>query len=290
MTTHPLISRVYGDESADEKKQRVFAIAGVSSTDAEWDVLTTAWDDRLPEWLFDPTFGKKVFHAARCEANRHQFSGRDPEQTKELYHDLVQLIVKSSVKGYGVALDIGSYRQFFPDLPRDVEYYKAFSHVLRHFLERATTRQPVDFTFDTRVESEFNSGRLYDCMVNRPEWKGFAANTVHFSSRKNPRIQVADLVARETMKCLDNRIGPVKRDMRQSMAALDQSLRFSFDLYGKEYFEGYRRRFSEIEKRAGITRETYHGWLRQYCLSDNMSNRYHYLVWLDNKDAFKGRL
>ena len=194
MTTHPLVARVYGDESADETRERVFAVAGVVATDEVWDTLAEAWVARLPSCLADQRFGgRKVFHAAECEASRKKFSRMSPTENKCLYKDLTQLVAHSGVKGFGVGLDVSAYRQFFPDLPRDIEYYKAFSHVLRHFLERATQRELVNFTFDARHESEYNSRRLYDYLLKRPEWQGVSTDTVHFGSRGDPRIQVDDL-------------------------------------------------------------------------------------------------
>jgi hypothetical protein len=59
---------VSGDESHDDKKQRVFAVAGIMGTQEQWDTLTPI---RLART------GGKVFHAADCEAGYGPFRFRE---------------------------------------------------------------------------------------------------------------------------------------------------------------------------------------------------------------------
>lgn len=57
---------VFGDESHDEKEQRIFSVAGIMGTQEEWELFE-------PEWLM-LTKGK-VFHAADAH--------RDTESSQE---------------------------------------------------------------------------------------------------------------------------------------------------------------------------------------------------------------
>jgi hypothetical protein len=162
------------------------------------------------------------------------------------------------------------------------------------FNEISGRRNKVDFTFDHRQESEYNAGFLYDSMVNSVEWKYhnvFMETKISFDSRKNPRIQAADLFARETMKHLDNIVGPKTRPMRRSMKALmDSGDRFRFFFCDREW-ETNRRKIAEafdrmqnflgIEPEPSVWAE-YQYWLATNRLVDNLSNRFRYLTWRDS--------
>ena len=81
----------------------------------------------------------------------------------------------------------------------------------------AKYNQPVKFTFDMREESEHNSAFLYKMYRERPEVKVDMFRNVTFArSREEPRVQVADLWARETMKALapQHYSAAVKRGLR----------------------------------------------------------------------------
>src|SRR5204863_5875510 len=87
----------------------------------------------------------------------------------------------------------------------------------------------VKFTFDRTLDKQHNATVLYDQMAQKPEWKfhPFLAGEVGFASRKGKaEIQAADLFARESMKNLDNQIGPEKRRMRGAMQAFIETKRF----------------------------------------------------------------
>ncbi len=274
---------IFGDESADEMKQRVFAIAGVMGREAQWDELIDKWVKRT---------GGKEFHAAECESEYANDPDRDKHRENlRMYADLAQLIANSGLRGWGVSMDLAGWREFFPEVFRDIPYYKCFVEVSDRLIREAAKlgERKVKFTFDNRQESEKNTGFLYDWIVNQSEWKErniFLDLEISFSSRKNPRIQVADLLARETMKDLDNRIGPVKRKMRRSMEALATNGRFHFEHLMREYFEAYRKSMDsgQLEERMGISRQDYAQWLQDTQQIDNMSNRFRFLIWFEAEE------
>ena len=105
------------------------------------------------------------------------------------------------------------------------------------------------------------------------------------SSTKSPRIQVGDLYAREVMKHLDNMVGPVKRDERKSFTALRESGRFDAQFFMREAWEDKRRKFEEIEMRAGFTVREYERWLQQKQHPDSVNNRIEFLTWLTIRDV-----
>src|SRR5690348_11631252 len=117
-----MILRVFGDESADQTKQRVFAVSGIVGNDYEWRVAVQAWVNRT---------GGRVFHAAECEAKHVNGSDRTKHRGNlDLYKDLTQILAKSPLSGIGVALDLRAHRDFFGESLNDLGYYKCLSDVL----------------------------------------------------------------------------------------------------------------------------------------------------------------
>lgn len=275
-----IVLSAYGDESADGTKRRVFAVATVIGDDAAWRSAENAWLART---------GGVIFHATDCEAT----FARDPDRSKhkanlELYADLTKIIAASNLFGYGAALDLAAFRECFTEAPDDAPYFICFIDVLRRTAERAAQlTQSIEYTFDRRQQSEYNAGALYGILVNRPEWKAniFMHTKVSFDCNRNPRIQIADLVAHETMKDLDNEIGSRKIPVRKSMLALRESGNFFFGKMGREYCAWWRDQMSEPDAGVGFTQKGYSDWLDSHRLNDNLANRFRHLEFLLNKSS-----
>ncbi len=272
-----LVLSAFGDESADKKGQRVFAVAAVIGTEDGWLGAKRAWLDRT---------GGKIFHASTCES---EFA-RDPDKSKHkanlrLYADLATIVANSELAGYGTALDLMAFRECFPGALNDAGYYKCFTEVIRHTAEAAMkTRAQIEYTFHHRQPSEYNAGALYDLLVNRAEWQPnlFMRTKVSFEGDiKNPCIQIADLVDRETMKWLDREI--ISQPARKSMNALAASGAFIFRSLDRKYCEDWRDAMLLMKAEVGFDDQEYLEWLRSGGRVDNWSNRIGYAVWLQNK-------
>ena len=90
---------------------------------------------------------------------------------------------------------------------------------------------------------------------NQPEWTAHLANKISFEFAKdNPRIQIADLLAREAMKVLDNEIRPCKANKfgELSLLALLKTGRFKIDAFSVEWFESLMRKMLENSKSNSI--------------------------------------
>lgn len=271
---------VFGDESADETEQRVFAVSAVIGSEEAWRLAESAWLART---------GGKIFHATDCES---EFAN-DPDRSKhkanlELYADLTKIIATSYLFGGGVALDLAAHRECFPGVPNDAGYYKCFTDIIRWTVEKtAQFAEPIEYTFDRRQKSEHNAGALYGLLVNMPEWESnlFMRTKVSFDCNRNPRIQMADLVARETMKALDNQVGPIRRDVRKAMIALATSGGFFFEIMGREYCASWRDQMPVLMAQIGFTEQGLSAWLGSQGLTDNWTNRFTYLGWLQHGGA-----
>lgn len=282
---------VFADESHDETKSRVFAIAALYGYEHEWKQAEAAWVART---------GGAKFHAVECET---EYAGH-PDRSKHennlrLYKDLTNVIAGSDLAGYGVALDIQAFANVF-GVDDEIGYYKCFIEVvgeivrLAHITDLLTIPgiepyRPVEFVFDHHAETEYNAGLLYSRFVNWAEWKTgnkLLSSKISFDSRANPRIQMADLWAREVMKDLDNKLGPVKRVTRRSMAALLEAagpLRFRCEHLDLEHSLKRREDVEHAISRDQL-RSEYLMWLETFHLQDNWSNRIRFTSWRDNRE------
>ena len=265
----------FGDESSDGAKQRVYAVAGLVGMEEEWDELEIKWMKRT---------GGKVFHAAACESDAGEFARISHKENLKLYEDLTRLIVDTKILGFGVGIDLAGFNETFPDVLPDQPYYMCFVRVVIDCADVAylsVPRQSVKFTFDHKLETEHHAAAVYNYMVNLPEWglHSVLHREIGFADRRSRvPIQAADLLARETMKHLDNQIGPERRRMRRSIAALNETGRFRFTYHMREYFEDLKRKMVHLEGLTGVKESEYAAWLSRHRRLDNNTNRLQYLI------------
>jgi uncharacterized protein DUF3800 len=257
--------KVFGDESADETQTRVFAVAGLVGHESDWSAVEGEWLRR--------TKGE-VFHAADCEHHGNL----------ELYKELTQILARSRVAGRAVALDLTAVREYFPGTPLDIGYYKCFIMVIQWLVDNVAAKmhESIEFTFDGRRHSEYNAKKFYESMISMPDWanRSLMGATISFASRDNPRIQMADLVAREAMKDLDNQIGPTLRRRRKSITALFTDGHFNFGVIDRNYCASWRATKDRLETEQGIGEKSLAAWLSMNGLTDNWANRICYIGFL----------
>jgi hypothetical protein len=283
-----MILSIFGDESSDQKQERIFAVSGVSGSSIEWEKAIAGWI-RL-------TKGEE-FHAADWE-----MAGRYKE-SKALAEYLGDC---GLVAGFSVALDLVSFREVFPNHLKDSGYYMCFSKVIETHT-RSTIQwndrvasdpsfgEPLielEFTFDHRKASEGNAGTLYSAFINEPEWKdaNILSGKISFDCRTNPRIQIADLVAREAMKELDRKICASERGKRESFIALEGREAFRFIELKKDFCEKLRA----LVESSG-EEPPYWEWLRRTGRvqhgkpHDNYGNRFNYQIYVQSQEALEKR-
>jgi hypothetical protein len=115
---------------------------------------------------------------------------------------------------------------------------------------------------------------------DNPHWKERLASKLFFeSSRENPRIQVADLFAREAMKALDNEIGPTKRPIRKSWQALRETGRFQVESFSKEYFGALKNDLPNLHELFAFNPEDFQAWQTIKKRQWNLTNYFEFLRW-----------
>ncbi|MDO9116646.1 MAG: hypothetical protein Q7U39_01705 [Nitrospira sp.] len=259
----------YGDESADETKQRVFALSGLFGSKPDWDALREKWRART---------GGKSFHATDCDTDQGDYKGIEHAQNKKLYADLTRLIADSNLIGYVAVMDLQAYREIVAPALHEEPYYYAFYSVVITIAKKASLSIPrgrIKFFFDRNQQIEYNAGALYDRIINRSlPSRELMDDEISFVTREEIGVQAADLVAREGMKLLDNELGPVSRPTRLSAQVLMATHRINFRFYRRAWFislvEGSR--LSE----TGYSWAEYQKWLDEHGLTHTVPNKLRY--------------
>lgn len=268
----------YGDDSADEKRERVCSVASVVGSWPAWRLLEREWLIRT---------NGIPFHATDCETNHGVYRNNSNAENKALYKDLATMVANSHLYGVGIAIDLKAMNDVFPGA-EEISYYRAFLEIMQVMTRAAKEGGEIaDITFDMRLDTVPNLAMLYGSVrENEPDWSPYLADELHFAySRNQPRLQVADLIAYETMKALDNVVGPVKRPRRQSMKVLEESDRFWTKAYSVDWFNGLKSQYSEVEKLAGFTLEHYWNWLDERKRQHSTSNLILFADWMAKRKA-----
>jgi hypothetical protein len=259
----------YGDESADETRTRVFTIAGLLGDNTDWAKFRKNWKDRT---------GDEVFHATACDSDHEPYKQTGHRENKKLYADLSHIIADSNLLGYAISISLPDYKELIAPCLDDNPYYLCFQGVVIYLGRKAALCIPpdrIEFIFDRNYHIEYNAGALYDRIINanlRPEMESLMSEKVSFATREEAGIQAADLVAREGMKLLDNRSGPVSRPTRLATQVLQASQRVKFKVYDRGYFERIIRDSREHQ----YPQTEFFDWLEKHGLNNTLSNRLRY--------------
>jgi len=190
--------------------------------------------------------------------------------------------------GWGVGIDLAGYRKYFPDITQDMAYSRCFIECAERVIRDSISlgHRYLKFTFDSRQGSG-TTALLYAYIASQPEWKDsiLLADEISFGNRQDPRIQAADLLARETMKELDRVVGGTARPQRKSLGALaGAGGRFQFRYLMREFFASMTEQMAEMGKIAGFSKGDYVRWLQQTGAQHNLSSMHRFLLWFDAQD------
>ncbi|MGO9555703.1 MAG: hypothetical protein ACLP2U_11820 [Syntrophobacteraceae bacterium] len=272
---------VFGDDSTDEKKERVFAVAGVAGTQEQWDGFERRWLKRLRHT------GVKIFHATDCESGWGEYENVSHKERTKLYKDLTKMLAESEMFGYGVAIDLNGFKKYMYDAEENDPYYFAFVAVALHFVSLVRLiihKQQVEFVFDINDCVRHNSALLYEhFLTQRPEYSQYTSymkEKIGYETSRAVGIQVADLFTFETMKDLDNRIGPVRRPTRISLEKLRDTKRFKIDCFTeRNYFRDFRAR---NEQQLQAESEDYEQWRTKHGYPHTTQIKFRYCIYRDS--------
>lgn len=217
----------YGDDSSDRQKQTVFAVGILLGSGEQWANFKTAWVDRN---------GRVPFHATDCESGWGDYRGVDREVRNRLYRDLVTMLANSELFGFATAVKIKDYVAYRGESSTpEMAYYTCFLDAVvkcAGFGALSIPPQKIDLTFDRNFDRDPNTSDLYAYFGALQEWehREYLGDRICFANyREEAGVQAADLLARETMKHMENTmLGPRERWARGSFIRLGQNPRFHF--------------------------------------------------------------
>jgi len=132
----------YGDECADETKQRVFAVACVSGSTEYWRQFRADWRKI--------TKGR-IFHAADCDSDHGEYANTPHSDNKALYANLAKLLGGSRLIGAACVVSIPDYNELLAVKADENPYYLCFLDVVTgQALDtyRTLPQGRIKFTFD----------------------------------------------------------------------------------------------------------------------------------------------
>lgn len=279
----PVLLSIYGDESSDERQEKVWTVVGVIGTSNEWGLLEEAWRTRT---------GGLEFHA--CDESEFSPHSKTPDPEKhqerlDLYRDLVKIVVDSYVAGLCVSLDVVAYEETFGTGIQDIGYYSSLTAIIDNaatLAQRFNAQGPesveIEFVFDQRVGSEENVLKAYSAFRAQPQWRDSTFfKPLSFTTSYAIRIQVADLLAREARKDMERVLGYEKRPQRKAFTALDACKKFIWIRRGRDFCEDLRNAMGRLSDETGFKWDAYQDWLRENQLSDDFGSRAAFLAYLD---------
>jgi hypothetical protein len=96
---------VYGDNGADEKRERVTAVSVIAGYEEWCQELESKWVARC---------NGMPFHANECESDLGDYKNIPHQQNKAMYRDLTTLLAESKVSGVAIAMDLVAQQTIFP--------------------------------------------------------------------------------------------------------------------------------------------------------------------------------
>ncbi len=228
-TPPPLRITAYFDESQDGIQSHVFALAGWTAWNVEWDLFEPKWNSVLA------THEISDLHMREYESSWGAFKGWEPTRKIRLLSALIDTFEQSAVApsrgpiGFWSAVPLQDYEKFVRGRPLKWEDDPAFLcilHCMRQILP-FTVGTPgdvqIDFVFDQKPELEQRMRAIFWQMQQVSDFAAFRHRfgTLQFASRRDrPALQAADLLAYECYKHTVNALYGFPRAQRKSLARL----------------------------------------------------------------------
>jgi len=274
---------VYGDDGADEKRERAISVAVVAGFEDWWRDVEEKWVARC---------GGIPFHATDCESDHGDYAGRPHANNKAMYRDLTTILAESKVGGVGIAVDLQAQASTFAKESLELTYYRAFLECLTRTADCAENLGEVAaLTFDISTGNEYNATLLYETMRDGdPQLLKWLHPEISFMPwKESPRVQMADLLAFEAWKALDHTVGEIKR-RRESWEVLRGTQRFETYGYSYDWFRDLKRHIDSgrLGRKVGFTEKDYLDWLSARGQQHNMTNLITFLDWTRKRDETGG--
>jgi hypothetical protein len=195
-----VLAKVYLDESADEKRERHFAVGGFVGIDDYWAELDAAWKERTKDL-------KEPFHSTDCDSFQGQFKGWGVSDRNTLMADLVDIVRASKIGGVGFFCPICDYADVFDSHGEYDAYYFCLKATMIFIAnESESSKHGIYSEFMIEENSAANPTAAYKSVKGVEGWRASRRMISFAEGGKNIiGLQAADLMARESFKLIDNR-------------------------------------------------------------------------------------
>ena len=271
---------VYGDESSDGKRDRVFTLAGIIGTQENWNRFEINWNNRT---------GDIPYHATDCLAGYGNYKEWPEDKRLRLHYDLSNILAESDgLFASSFSIDVASFNEVYPDADEDDPFYFCFQHIVA---EMATIteifnqtkddqhKQHVNFIFHERND-KYNVGLLYDKMKKLNQWNEYTVYmepSIEFAfSDKYVGVQAADLWALEIRKDFDNSLRSITNKSEELTMLLSKGNRFLLHHYFRSNLIDQRKRIEEMENSSKYWVH-YQDWLSKHKRNDNRQNKIQFM-------------
>src|SRR6266478_4794156 len=203
----------YFDESQDGTQSHVFALAGWTAWNVEWELFEPKWGSVLV------AHGVAELHMREYESSWGYYKGWDRDRKIRLLSALIDTFEASAAPpspgpvGFWSALPLQDYERSVRGRPlkwEDDPTFPCFVYCVKQILPftRGTPEEvQIDFVFDQRPELEQRTRAIFSQLRRLPDLAEFhhRFGELRFASRRNtPALQAADLLAYECYKHVTN--------------------------------------------------------------------------------------
>lgn len=231
----PRIS-AYFDESYDREQSHVFALAGWTAWNIEWEHFDSGWRAVLAK------HGVADLHMRDYESGWGEYKGWDATRKIEFLSELIDIFDESAAPpssgpvGFWSALPLKDYERYVGGRPlkwEDDPSFVCFVHCMNRILPftRGTPDEvKIDFVFDSNPRLEQRTLAIFSQLRFLPDLAEFhhRFGEIRFASRRaEPGLQAADLLAYECYKHVVNVFARFPRPQRKSLARLKSRIVYS---------------------------------------------------------------
>jgi uncharacterized protein DUF3800 len=231
--------RVYVDDSADEKQQRVVAAGAYVGFYKQWRALRDKWKRRLKR------DGLSYFHTTECYSLRGEFGRfRDPikypvptgrQAADAILHDLEAIIETTQVMGLAVCIPLEMYNEVRSTEQHAAEIFTAdafqvaLSSLFKSCAEIARDKfrpqEKLAFVCDISDQSPIITQMYIQFRHNNPGLCQFISSFGHQDDKIFPPLQAADLMAHLARKRFGEYLNDPTKSVFTGNAALKERLK-----------------------------------------------------------------
>jgi Protein of unknown function (DUF3800) len=219
--------RGYFDDSGSHTSSDIVVMAGLFGYSNQWDYLSKLWAKKIA----DPCPGKLPlprFHMAACQAGDEEFLGWKRIECDFLVDELIEIIHKVGVYGFGCAMPRKHYDALITGEQRRASgnaeticIINCFVKLIE-FAKYITPDKEIAFIFDDRPQQKRNVQRICEVYQSAKQEGVEIVSATFASSKKILPLQAADLLAweiyQDSLDSLAGRTekeGPRRRQLRK---------------------------------------------------------------------------